>query len=304
MKHSPPFWSALATSWPRKAIAILAVPLLMAGCSILRPPEPEVLAKPPEPEVVHTPEKAMEAEGLYLYETPGGVQYVITEEGQGDKLQQGMEVAVHYRGRLDDPVRTPFDSSYDREEALRFVLGKGMVIPGWEEALTELRVGDKARLWVPYPMAYGEQGRGPIPPRTNLVFEMDVLQARHIQTPEAFATEGLDTLHTESGMQLIMVQEGSGETPRPGNILTVHYSAYLSDGSLFDSSVQRQQAIQFVLGAGQVIPGLDEAFLYLKKGSKTRLILPPHLAYGEEGSDKVPPNESLIFDVELIDIGM
>lgn len=114
-------------------------------------------------------------------------------------------------------------------------------------------------------------------------------------------TEGFDK--TKSGLYYKMVKAGNGKLPQKGNTVSVHYTGMLTDGSVFDSSYQRNQPIEFPIGMGQVIPGWDEGILLLKQGAKARLIIPSHLAYGEFGAAGViPPNATLIFDVELVQI--
>ena len=85
-------------------------------------------------------------------------------------------------------------------------------------------------------------------------------------------------------------------------MITVNYSGYLADGTLFDSSIERDEPIQFVVGQGQVIPGWDEGMLLLKKGDKARFIIPPQLGYGEMQLEKIPANSTLIFDTEIVDV--
>jgi peptidylprolyl isomerase len=99
----------------------------------------------------------------------------------------------------------------------------------------------------------------------------------------------------------IVVKEGPGPLPEQGKVLVVHYSGFLEDGSLFDSSVQRGEPFRFVLGSNQVIRGWDEGFALMRKGSKVRFIIPPDLGYGAREVGPIPANSTLIFDVELID---
>jgi peptidylprolyl isomerase len=107
---------------------------------------------------------------------------------------------------------------------------------------------------------------------------------------------------TSSGLQYAILQEGSGEKPTAGSTVSVHYTGYLMDGTKFDSSVERGEPIQFVLGQGAVIPGWDEGIGLLGKGAKAKLIIPPELGYGAQGSPPViPANATLVFDVELVD---
>ena len=108
---------------------------------------------------------------------------------------------------------------------------------------------------------------------------------------------------TESGLGYIMVKEGSGVQAEKGKTVSVHYTGKLTDGTKFDSSLDRNQPIEFVLGEGRVIKGWDEGISYLKVGGKATFIIPSNLAYGERGAGGViPPNATLIFDVELVDI--
>jgi len=107
---------------------------------------------------------------------------------------------------------------------------------------------------------------------------------------------------TPSGLRYIVLQEGEGKTPPRGTMVTAHYTGTLLDGRKFDSSVDRGKPFQFPVGNGRVIKGWDEAFLDMKKGEKRILILPPELAYGSRGAGNViPPNATLVFEVELLD---
>ncbi len=106
---------------------------------------------------------------------------------------------------------------------------------------------------------------------------------------------------TPSGLKYVVVRKGHGDTPKPGTMLTVNYTGRLLDGTKFDSSVDRGRPFRFPVGMHRVIKGWDEAFLGMRKGEKRILIIPPRLAYGSRGAGRViPPNSTLVFDVELI----
>ncbi len=110
-----------------------------------------------------------------------------------------------------------------------------------------------------------------------------------------------NAIRTSSGLMYVVVKEGEGESPYRGAIVEAHYTGRFLDGRKFDSSVDRGQRFHFTVGKGQVIRGWDEAFLSMKKGEKRILIVPPHLAYGERGAGPIPPNATLIFEVEFFD---
>ncbi len=120
---------------------------------------------------------------------------------------------------------------------------------------------------------------------------------------EGQSTEGKSTV-TASGLEFIELEAGDGTEPQAGDIVQVHYTGTLADGTKFDSSVDRGQPISFPLGQGRVIPGWDEGIAMMTKGSKAKLIIPPELAYGERGAGNgvIPPNATLHFEVELVDI--
>ncbi len=104
-------------------------------------------------------------------------------------------------------------------------------------------------------------------------------------------------------MTIEMITAGNGASPKAGDTVTVHYTGWLTDGSKFDSSVDRDEPFAFVLGTGQVIRGWDEGVATLKVGDKARLTIPPEKAYGADGyPGAIPPNATLIFEVELLAI--
>jgi FKBP-type peptidyl-prolyl cis-trans isomerase FklB len=114
------------------------------------------------------------------------------------------------------------------------------------------------------------------------------------------AKDGVQT--TQSGLQYKVLQEGAGQTPTADDVVTVHYTGKLINGKVFDSSVERGEPATF--GVNQVIPGWTEALQLMRVGSKYQLYIPSDLAYGPRGAGQdIGPNETLIFDVELLSIG-
>jgi peptidyl-prolyl cis-trans isomerase A (cyclophilin A) len=108
---------------------------------------------------------------------------------------------------------------------------------------------------------------------------------------------------TESGLRYKMIQKGDGKKAEAGKTVAVHYEGSLETGKVFDSSYPRKKPIEFRLGQGQVIEGWDEGIALLQVGDKARFVIPSHLAYGSAGAGGViPPNATLIFDVELMEV--
>lgn len=108
---------------------------------------------------------------------------------------------------------------------------------------------------------------------------------------------------TESGLRFIILREGSGPVAGPGDMVSVHYTGWLPNGAQFDSSRDRGQPYEFVLGAGRVIPGWDEGIMGMAEGARFKLVIPPAQGYGAAGAGAViPPNATLVFDIELLEV--
>lgn len=234
------------------------------------------------------------------FSTESGLKYKLLKEGAGERAKEGDIAVVHYVGRL--PNDTVFDSSWKRGKPIQFTLGENQVIKGWEEGITLMNVGDSMELTIPPELGYGEEGMGAIPSNATLIFDVKLLELK--QPPKSWDVGSRDTITTSSGLKYIKLKENpSGDKAQPGMTVTVHYSGYLEEGKLFDSSVERGEPITFPLGRGRVIKGWDEAIAQLREGEKAKLIIPPDLGYGEQGHPPViPENATLVFDVELLEV--
>lgn len=114
-------------------------------------------------------------------------------------------------------------------------------------------------------------------------------------------TEGFE--QTESGLYYKITEQGEGKKPNKGDMVSIHYKGMLLEGQVFDNSYQRGEPIEITIGVGQVISGWDEGVLLLEEGTKARFVIPPHLGYGVHGAAGIiPPNATLIFDVELVKV--
>lgn len=233
--------------------------------------------------------------------TASGLKYIIWKKGGGDMPENGDKVSVHYAGRLLDG--SPFDNSYDRGQPFSFPLGAGRVIKGWDEGIGYLSVGDSATLIIPSELGYGAVNRPTIPANSTLIFDVQLMDVKKIVKPVPYATAGLDTISTGTGLKYIRLNKTEGAPVTPGSTVAVHYTGYLHDGTIFDSSVSRGEPISFPIGVGRVIKGWDEGIALLKVGEKARLLIPYQLAYGDRGAGStIPPRTDLIFDVELMSV--
>lgn len=117
------------------------------------------------------------------------------------------------------------------------------------------------------------------------------------------AMKGLSMEHTSSDLKLHDLEVGNGQEIKEGDIASMHYTGWLQDGTKFDSSLDRGQPFEFTLGSGNVIKGWDDGVVGMKVNGKRKLIIPPSLGYGSSGAGGViPPNATLVFEVELLAI--
>ena len=231
--------------------------------------------------------------------TESGLKYIDIALGDGAMPETGDKVVVHYTGTLEDG--TKFDSSRDRNRPFEFPLGMGRVIKGWDEGLASMRIGGKRQLIIPANLGYGDRATGKIPANSTLIFDVELIDIKKQFKDTDFDLPGKEIV-LESGLRIIEHIKGRGQKPKSGNKVKVHYSGYLQTGVKFDSSHDRGREFEFVLGQGQVIKGWDEGIAQINKGGKSTLIIPPDLGYGERGAGGViPPNATLLFEVELVD---
>jgi len=357
------------------------------------------------------------------FTTESGLKVEVLTEGEARTAPKpGDRVKVHYTGWLTDG--TKFDSSVDRGEPIEIVVGVHMVIDGWDEGLALMNVGSKCKLTIPWTLAYGEKGRGEIPPKADLVFEVELLEVvpgervpefrqadpeqqkttesglkwetlvegsgdqpgaddvvkvhatiwttegklafswqaigqplagqaselRLTRLGEKFLPEAIQlmkpggsyrfevpaalcwgeqqvlpdvdapattvwqldfdkivrfetldpekTTKTASGLEYEVLKEGTGSSPGPNDSVSCHYAGWFEDGKEFDSSYRRGQPAQFPLA--RVIKGWMEGLQLMKEGGIYRFRIPPDIAYGPQGKGPIPPNSTLVFEVELL----
>ena len=255
-----------------------------------------------------------------------GFQYKFVRTGEGDTLKEGDVIfynikyttetdSLLFESKPGEPTPVPYTPQY------------------WEhlgplyKAFKLIKKGDSIIIKIPTKSLFEESFKTQVPPGINAdgeiifyigaekVMSQEELQAEAMERMEAqkgkdeeiiegyLKEKGLTAKKTGSGLRYIIEKEGAGPNPEPGDIVTVHYTGMLLDGTKFDSSLDSNKPLTFAIGRGQVIRGWDEGIALLKKGGKGKLIIPSSLAYGERGAGGViPPNSVLIFDVELVDL--
>lgn len=232
--------------------------------------------------------------------TGSGLQYLKVEEGSGPEAEPGDSVVVHYRVQSVSGVE--LDNSFTEGDPIRFVLGFANLFRGFTEGVDLMREGETARLLLPNALT---NGNGP------LAFELELVEV-HPATPtdpdnviaEAFTERSGDVVTTDSGLQYLQVEAGTGEAAAAGDSVTVHYRGQFANGVEFDNSYNRDDPLDFVLGESGLIPGFSEGVALMQEGGKARLLLPSDIAYGVFGSQNgtILPNTTIYFDVELVNV--
>ena len=247
-----------------------------------------------------------------------GLQYMDDSLGTGREAKADELVSIHFKGWMvpkDTASELFSDWSADqskstlslgdskmRNQPIKFILNSGSFIKGTDEGIVGMKVGGVRTMIIPSKLAYGDAGVGFIPPNTDLKVIVELLEVKDRVVAEMWKVDSTLFKTTASGLKYAIISQGEGPAVEAGKVVTVHYSGFLQDGTMFDSSVERDEPIMFVVGQGQVIPGWDEGMQLLKKGDKARFIIPPQLGYGEMVLEKIPVNSTLIFDIEVIDI--
>ena len=223
--------------------------------------------------------------------------------GSGSPVGVGDFLIMDYVG-VSYSTGLQFDASWDRGSPFPFELGAGRVIQGWDQGIVGMSVGGRRSLTIPPELAYGENGSGSgsIGPNETLVFVVDLIASvpANLEKPtEDLTSESTTELKTND------ISEGSGAIVQPGNVVYIHYvGVSASTGEQFDSSWDRGRSefIGYISGTGNVIQGLDEGLLGMQVGGRRTVVIPPDLAYGENGAGDglIAPNETLIFTVDLL----
>jgi FKBP-type peptidyl-prolyl cis-trans isomerase len=257
-----------------------------------------------------------------------GLYIIETQLGTGVKIDSGCQVKMNYRVSLLDGKE--LFSTYERPDPVKFEYGKKIDTPGFEYAVSTLKKGSKAKFIVPSSLAFGRRGSGTsVAPYTSLIYDVEILDVKtkaeyekeqsEIQKSEQMKADSLKNSEAgllekylkdnninvkpqPDGLYYIPVLAGSGPKAEAGKTVKVHYTGKLLNGKVFDSSVERKNPIEFMLGRGQVIKGWDEGIAMMNQGGKATLIIPSAIGYSDRDMGVIPPYSTLVFDVELVEV--
>jgi peptidylprolyl isomerase len=257
-------------------------------------------AAPAQPNSIPAPDD-VGAPAADARKTPSGLALKVLTPGKGkDHPGPDDKVTVHYTGWTTDGKM--FDSSVARGEPASFRVSG--VIKGWTEGLQLMTTGEKARLWIPGKLAYGDNPGQPGMPAGMLVFDVELIDFTAAPKPPTVPTDvkapPATAKKTASGLAYRVLQKGKGTRhPTATDHVKVHYSGWTTDGKMFDSSVTRGEPASF--GLDGVIKGWTEGVQLMVEGEKTRFWIPAELAYGSSPRPGAPSGP-LTFDIELLAI--
>lgn len=249
---------------------------------------------------------------------PSGLYYIEINEGKGKQPVKGEKVRIRYIAKLLNS--RVIDNSMDT--IIEILLGKNQIFPGMEEGIMNMRKGGKAQLVIPYDLAFGEEGSSIVPPYSALNIEIELVDivdkesvAKEQQDEKRMSVEkskkifdkyildnGLTNNKIDNGLTYRVIEEGFGDKPMNNSKVKVHYIGKLIDGTIFDSSYERNQPFEFTLGKGSVLPGWDMAVSVMRLGEKAEFVMSQELVYKDYSLGMIEPYSNLIYEIELIDI--
>lgn len=254
-----------------------------------------------------------------IQKLPSGVEYIIVRkgDGKGPFPSPTDKVEVNYDGRLADSGLV-FDSSYARNEPAEFVLNG--VIPGWRDGLQKMQPGDMFMFWIPSKEGYGERGAGmQIPPNSDLMFQVELLSVKPDPWKKVlpWPTDSSDVNRRPSGLEYLVIASGptDGASPTEEDKAMVSFEGRLEgvvkEEGETDEDVRHRSTVVSTYETGSpaelpvagVTSGWSELLKLMRKGDHWMVRMPPGLLYADEGDGRVPPNATVIYEVQLEDFG-
>lgn len=263
-----------------------------------------------------------------LSRTPLGFPYIRHTENEGERPQPGQVVVYHAQMRNGETVHVT-SRQYENPPAIEIPTSRNA--DAWAlpdvQVLLQMTEGDSATIflridtvetkprgfqnsdWIAYDIVCLDIVDKTEWEQQQAAKHLDFSEVNHLMDSLITAykkrrtREKMPLLTTDSGLQYMILKDGSGNFPMPGQQVAVHYAAYLRFGRLVDNSIERSESFRFTLGKGQVIEGWDEGVALLREGSEAVFFIPSRLAYGEEGAlPAVPPHSMMVYFIKLLAI--
>lgn len=304
-------------TWLLAAALILLAAVACGPATPPPPEEPETTESAEEVQPAEDPSADPAAESSDLFDaelptaepivvegaevTDSGLQYVEKVAGDGAAPQAGDIITMHFIGTLADG--TVFGDSYTNDQPVTVIFGREQLLPGWEEGVGMMKAGGEAQLIIPPELGFGEQPVGAIPPNSQLILDVELLSVE--APPEPMAVDEGDLETTDSGLMYYDMVEGDGDTPETGGMATTDFTIWVreEDGDRFVVSSADNEPISFTIGSVDVVfPGWDEGVSTMNVGGKRLLVIPPELALGPQGGGDIPPDSTLVMEVELLEV--
>ncbi|MEV6398825.1 FKBP-type peptidyl-prolyl cis-trans isomerase [Streptomyces sp. NPDC051907] len=252
---------------------------------------------------------------------PKDLKVEVISEGKGEKTKKGDALQVNYLGQTWVSDK-PFDNSFDRKQPLDLTLGAGDVIPGWEKGLEGQKVGSRVEMSIPPALGYGDQAKGDqIPANSTLVFVVDILKAKSYPasaTGTEVAQDNIDLpkvgVNTDGKAPSVTIPksdppaklvsnyvlESKGDVIKDTDSVVVRYEAYLwKDAKKFDSTYAANKTQTFPL-PNLTLKGLKDGLVGKKVGSRLLLVIPPDQAFGDQETQGIPKDSTLVFAVDVV----
>lgn len=244
--------------------------------------------------------------------TESGIYIIPIKNGEGRCPTKNEKVEVDYDVYTLNGELVGSSSKYN--EVFSFVLGSGYAIPGWEEVLPLMHLGDKVRAIIPFDMAYGDKAVFGMPAFTNLIYDItlnkiitvkeqnDAMKAESETALERYVKDNDFVEYTESGLYYKFEHKNNGTVPSHGSVVTMKFKALFLDGTELGSTETLGGTYDITFGETQVLPGFSEGIGMMSIGDKATFVLPYYLAYGANSYGRVPAFSNLVFDIEILDI--
>ncbi len=267
---------------------------------ITPPTQPEPVADeaehpPPAPPVVIGKEPAEPSE---FQETPSGLRYADLRVGEGEQATAGQVARVRYAMWTDD--KQPLAGA---GKELRFVIGTGEVLQGWDEGVIGMREGGVRQLRFPPALGFGSRERDGAPPDSSLIAELDLIELGAVRVPPEAPTTVAEDAWQElpSGVLWAEVTPGAGEPIQPGEIVALELTGWSIRGQRFDSTLARNAPMQVAIGEGRMLHGIELGIAGIKAGETRQLKVPSEHAFRERGRPPyVAGAEPVTFEVQIV----